>query len=184
MATSLKATLPVLGRLIGVSPNIFYERQKVLMQEGVLTAIAGRGPGSGVLATPESLAMLLIAFFAAPFKLSDLADTTRRVANATSPAGKRCPLTGKSNFVDAFAAALSDRSLLKRVTRVQISGSHSHAEIHFRNKRKIDISAFDGHKIENPGRRFDFSLIVDQIPDFDEAIANFFISDDADAARS
>jgi hypothetical protein len=183
MTTSLKATLPVLGRLIGISPNVLYERQKVLMQEGVLTAIAGRGPGSGVLATPESLALLLIAFFANPIKLSDLAETTRRVASATPTVGKNCPLTGDSNFKDALANVLSDSRLLERVTRVQISGSHSHAEIHFRNKRKIEISAFDGHKIDNPGRRFDFSLIIDQIPDFDEAIANLF-KDDADTERS
>jgi hypothetical protein len=159
MTTSLKATLPVLGRLIGISPNVLYERQKVLMQEGVLIAVAGRGPGSGVLATPESLALLLIAFLATPIKLSDLAETTRRLAGANPTVGKRCPLTAKSTFGEAFASLLSDNHLLARVTKVQISGSHSHAEIHFRNKRNTEISAFDGHKIENPGRRFDFSLL-------------------------
>jgi hypothetical protein len=175
MATSLKATLPVLGRLIGISPNILYERQKVLMQKGVLATVAGRGPGSGVLATPDSLTLLLIAFLASPLKLSDLAETTMRVANAPPTVGKQCPLTGKKTFRDALAAALSDVQLLGRVTRIQVAGSHSHAEIHFRTKRKVEISAFDGHKIENPGRRFDFSLILDEMPEsFDEAIAGLF----------
>jgi hypothetical protein len=183
MTTSLKATLPVLGRLIGISPNVLYERQKVLMQEGVLTTIAGRGPGSGVVATPESLALLLIAFLANPLKLSDLAETTRRIASAAPTVGKKCPFTGASVFGDALAKVLSNRRLLERVTRVQISGSHSHAEIHFRNSRKVEISAFDGHKIENPGRRFDFSLLLNGIPDFDQAIADL-LDDSADTARS
>jgi hypothetical protein len=182
MATSLKATLPVLGRLIGISPNILYERQKVLMQEGVLKVVAGRGPGSGVLATPESLAFLLIAFLA-QLNLADLAETTVRVGKSTPVTGKKCPLTGQSTFKDALAKVLSDNRLLERVTRIKISGSHTYAEIQFRDKRRLETSAFDGHKIENPGRRLDFSLIIDEMPDFEEAIANLF-KDGADEESS
>jgi len=176
MTMSLKASLPVLSRLIRISPNVLYERQKVLMQEGLLTSVPGRGPGSGVLATPEALSLLLIAFFTAPFKLSDLAGDTQRVAKATPVAGKKCPLTGKANFLEALGAALSNKQLRESMTEVRVAGSHTHAEIHFRDKRKICVSAFDGHKIENPGIRFDFSLMLDQIPNFDEAIGSILDS--------
>jgi len=42
-----------------MSPAALYERQRVLVRLGVLTERKGRGPGSGVKLTAESLAALL-----------------------------------------------------------------------------------------------------------------------------
>ena len=53
MALSLKSTLPALGRILGMTPSALYERQKLLVLEGLLHAVPGRGPGSGVPATPS-----------------------------------------------------------------------------------------------------------------------------------
>jgi hypothetical protein len=114
MTTSLKSTLPALGRILGISPNALYERQKVLVAEGLLKVVPGRGPGSGVVATPESVALLLIATFSG-LGVTETGPTARSLAEAVVQVGRKCPLTGAKNCADALARILSDQSLSDRV---------------------------------------------------------------------
>src|ERR1700730_12936218 len=61
MTTSLKAYMPPLARLLGVTPAMLYERQRSLVRAGLLDAGSGWGPGSGVRTTARSVALLLIS---------------------------------------------------------------------------------------------------------------------------
>jgi hypothetical protein len=80
MSTSLKALIPPLAKLWGLNPNALYERQRALIRAGLLEARPGRGPGSGVEASPESVAMLLISVLATD-SLSEVEEKTRLAAD-------------------------------------------------------------------------------------------------------
>ena len=76
-AASLKASLPKLSPLLGVTVNALYERQRELVRKGLLQPRPGRGPGSGAAATLESVA-LIVASILATDNLSDFRDMTDR----------------------------------------------------------------------------------------------------------
>jgi len=61
---SLKTVLQSLSETTGVPWPTLYEHQKSLVQEGLLKPRPGRGPGSGVLATPEVLVLFFVTFMA------------------------------------------------------------------------------------------------------------------------
>lgn len=61
---SLKSLIPKLALALGMTPAAIYERQRALVRAGLIQQRPGHGPGSGVLATPQSVAMLLIAILA------------------------------------------------------------------------------------------------------------------------
>ena len=106
---SLKSVLPSLAKALSISPLALYERQRALVRAGLLKSRPGRGPGSGVLATPESLAMLLIAV-AATSSLSEVEEQASIIANLKSVDG-RCPLTNKKTFAAALTEALKSEYL-------------------------------------------------------------------------
>ena len=109
MAGSLKAYAPLLAWRLGTTPAAVYERQRVLVREGVLKPSQGRGPGSGVPLSPYSVAVLLTAVLSTD-SLSETADTVRMIATAKSiEADGVCSLTGKRNFVEAMALVLDSR---------------------------------------------------------------------------
>ena len=58
---ALKTFLPLLGEWLGVSAAQIYERQRLLVDAGILKQINGRGPGSGVPATPQNISKVLVA---------------------------------------------------------------------------------------------------------------------------
>jgi hypothetical protein len=60
----LKTFLGKLSPLLGVTSAALYERQRVLVDIGLIKPRAGRGPGSGVAFTAENLAALLISILA------------------------------------------------------------------------------------------------------------------------
>ena len=80
MATSLKAFIPTLAKVLEMNPTNLYERQRALVRAGLLKIERGRGPGSGVRGTPESAALLLISLLAT-VNLSKAGIRTRIVAN-------------------------------------------------------------------------------------------------------
>src|SRR6266481_520475 len=107
MATSLKSFLPVLSRILGETPEAIYERQRALVRGGLLESVPGHGPGSGVRATPESVAMLLIGVLGSP-SLSQAGPAARWIANARPGYPKhKCPLTGATTFGGVLAKVLS-----------------------------------------------------------------------------
>jgi hypothetical protein len=61
---SLKSIIPLLSDLVALSEHALYERQRALVRGGLIKGREGRGPGSGVEATPETVAMLLISVLA------------------------------------------------------------------------------------------------------------------------
>jgi hypothetical protein len=94
--TSLKSFIPALAKSVDMTPAALYERQRALVRVGLLHGKSGKGPGSGVRATPESVAMLLIALLATG-SVSEIEDHAMAVANLKS-ATKLCPLTGKKTL--------------------------------------------------------------------------------------
>jgi hypothetical protein len=61
---SLKSIIPLLSDVVALSEHALYERQRALVRGGLIKGREGRGPGSGVEATPETVAMLLISVLA------------------------------------------------------------------------------------------------------------------------
>ena len=61
----LKSFLHGVAPILGVSPAALYERQRALVNIGVLETTTGRGPGSGVPFTAENVAAILISLLAA-----------------------------------------------------------------------------------------------------------------------
>jgi hypothetical protein len=92
----------------------------------LLQAKSGRGPGSGVRLTADTVALLLIAVLATD-SLSDTEEKARAVAKLRSA---RCPLTGKNTFAAALAAILASNDLSKRVSSISVTRTGPTAEIH------------------------------------------------------
>ena len=116
--TSLKNVVLRLAEQLGLPPAAFYERQRVLVRAGLLASRSGRGPGSGVRATPESVALMLIAILAGG-PLSDTPTSTRKIANLKSTKGP-CPFTGKKTFGSALSATLGSEELAKKVAFIDV----------------------------------------------------------------
>jgi hypothetical protein len=132
--TSLKeGVIPKLAKWLKLSPAAIYERQRALMRAGLLESEPGRGPGSGVRATPKSVAMLLTALVASVFP-SESAELTGKVAKLKSDT-KRCQFTGKKTFIDALSHALSSEEQAARILQIQAEhgeGDKLGASIYFR----------------------------------------------------
>jgi hypothetical protein len=106
MAGSLKAYAPLLAWRLGTTPAALYERQRVLVRQGLLESSEGRGPGSGVPLSHYSVALLLVGVLATD-SLSETADKVRMIATAKSiEADGVCSLTRKRSFVEALALVL------------------------------------------------------------------------------
>jgi len=102
MTTSLKSFLPVLSRILAEPADALYKRQHALVREGLLESVPGHGPRSGVRATPESVAMLLIGVLASP-SLSQAGPAARWIANARPGYPKnKCPLTGQQRSAGSW----------------------------------------------------------------------------------
>lgn len=118
---SLNSFLPALSDLVGVTPGVLYERQRSLVQLGLLESKPGRGPGSGVRLSPHNVGVLLLNY-AGTDSLSETS-RTERVCAATfhGNEGKRtCPITGKMYFLDIVIAALTNSDLAARLPWIEI----------------------------------------------------------------
>ena len=129
---SLKSLLPVLAKDLELTPAALYERQRALVRAGLLHVEAGRGPGSGIRATPKSVALLITAILATA-NLSETEAQAKIVANLKSDE-KRCPLAGKATFASALTAALASEDTARRIMYLAVDrgGGRSSAYIFFR----------------------------------------------------
>ena len=128
---SLKGFIPELAKAVGMTPAALYERQRALVRAGLLHGESGRGPGSGVRATPESVAMLLIALLATD-GLSETESEAKVVTNLKSGT-KPCPLTGKKTFASALASALGSEDMARRIRWIEVErGARAGAGIAYR----------------------------------------------------
>src|SRR5277367_5374558 len=96
MTHSLKSGVPEFARILNETSDALYERQRALDREGLLESTPGKGPGSGVRATPESIAMLTIGMLAS-VSLVDVGPLARSFSRAV-PIESECPLTGAKSF--------------------------------------------------------------------------------------
>lgn len=130
--TSLKALLPDVGHIFGISPHVLYLRQQALVREGLLPVQPGRGPGSGVVASPETVAVLVIALLAS-VSLADAPEQTKAFCAALSAKGA-CPLTGQPNLKSALTSILAKPKLAERVNEILVGPSHGSAFIRYDGK--------------------------------------------------
>jgi hypothetical protein len=151
VAGSLKALIPKLAGALGASPAALYERQRALVRAGLLHPLPGHGPGSGVRATPESVALLLIALLATS-SLTETEEQTARIMNLKS-ATKRCPLTGKRTFSTALGSVLASEHLAKRVQSIGVErgGDEAVAEIVFDREAETTSRFGFAHKTYEAG---------------------------------
>jgi hypothetical protein len=160
-SVSLKALIPPLATAIGMTPAAMYERQRALVRAGLLQVERGRGPGSGVRATPDSAATLLMATLVSG-SLSETEQRTRAVARLKS-VSERCPLTGKKSFGSALTAILASEDIAKRVRWIDYERSstasvvQARGSVHFMDnpdekigEHKVRHSEF-GHKYARYG---------------------------------
>ena len=137
MSTSLKAFIPALARLLEQNPNGLYERQRALIRAGLLEARAGRGPGSGVEATPASVAMLLVSVLATD-SLSEVEWATRAGAELTD----QTPTT----FAEALTAILGSETLAAECRGVTFIRNQPSAIIYIKNGPKDGRQFLSGHE--------------------------------------
>jgi hypothetical protein len=163
---------PALGRILGLSPDALYARQRAFVASGILDSTPGRGPGSGVRATPETLADFLIGMLSHA-SLADNVAFAKAIARAV-PGGDKCQLTGMTTFKKALAAIISDKSLAERVNEIRITinggmavilydGSSSEVTLKGLAKpakltRQPETSVFMGKTAKGPGLRFDAAI--------------------------
>ena len=102
---SQKAFIPIMAAKLLITPAALYERQRVLVSEGVLKPVAGRGPGSGVKLTPHSVAMLLISVMVSDTMVG-LSQVTKAFA-LLAPENRKCSLTGAKTLSDAIARVIA-----------------------------------------------------------------------------
>lgn len=115
---SLKSFIPTLANPLGMTPAALYERQRALVRAGLLEAKPGRGRGSGVSVTPQSVAMMLIAILATD-SLSETEAQTKIVATLKNTKG-RCSLTGKKTLAAALTAILASEDTIKRAKWIYV----------------------------------------------------------------
>jgi hypothetical protein len=142
--TSLKAVLPRLATMFDSNPDALYERQRALVRLGVLKPIQGRGPGSGVEFSANSVATLLIAVTA----VNSLSEVDTRIAGFCNAMphypSETCPFTGQKTFLAALQAIFENARLASKVRNVSVEQNTSRILIAYtgRDGRKILKSLF------------------------------------------
>jgi DNA-binding IscR family transcriptional regulator len=131
---SLKSLIRHVSDFTGMSEAAVYERQRALVRAGLLNTERGRGPGSGVRGTPESVALLLISLLATG-SLSEVGLTTRIFANLENKEGF-CPLTGTRTFAEAVAAILASKELAQNIIAIDVSQQTRETQIAYRDPSK------------------------------------------------
>jgi hypothetical protein len=124
MTKSLKSCIPQLARLLDETPDALYERVRALDREGLLKSVPGKGPGSGVRATADSFAMLLIAALMGSVSLIESGPRARAIAKAKST-------TGGGTFREALASILASEESAARVREIHVAVTHGKARIEF-----------------------------------------------------
>jgi hypothetical protein len=143
----LKTYLPQIAPLLGMSAEMAYERQRALVREGMLKLRPGRGPGSGVSADEDSLAVLLISILS--HDLLTEASVTKFYCELRSSQNK-CPVTRAKTFRRALSTILANPVLPAEEILVEvIRGNEPHADVSFSGEN--EMSTFLPEKKWKPG---------------------------------
>lgn len=129
---SLKSIIPDLAPLFGMTPAALYERQRALVRAKLMKVESGRGPGSGVKATPQSIALLLISVLATD-SLSEVESATKVLARLKCLDGP-CGKTGKKIFATALAALLASPELSAETFKIRVFRGENYVQIYFKDK--------------------------------------------------
>ena len=133
----LKTYLPQIAPLLGMSAEMAYERQRALVREGLLKPRPGRGPGSGVSADEDSLAVLLISVLS--HDLLTEAAATKFYCELRS--SKKCPVTGAKTFRKALSTILANPVLPAETILVEVIRSREpHADVSFMDE-DLDVTS-------------------------------------------
>jgi hypothetical protein len=137
---SLKTYTPILARLLDMTPDTLYERQRAMVRLGLLDAPTGRGPGSGVPAVPATVSFM-IALALATDSLSEIDHKVRKLADARAVT-KVCPLTGKVKFREALAKILASEAIAEKVQSIDVTRSDLQAKIRYIEDGRSEVSRF------------------------------------------
>lgn len=153
---SLTSFLPQIAPTLGLTKDALYERQRALVRMRLLPTPQGRGRGSGAEATPDTVALLIIACLATD-NLSDTDGRVQKLAFAPFIQDKKhkvCPTTGKRSFAEALGFLLSeDASAVDKVsnhTSVTVSRFEPSARV-ASSWRELKFSQF-GHSDKTKGQ--------------------------------
>jgi hypothetical protein len=124
---SLKSFLPVFARIMTLTPDALYGRQRALVQLGVLKGTEGRGPGSGVFLDSDNVSAMIIALMAAD-TLLDTDERVVRMCEAKPKAGRVCRWTRERSLRAALSKILVTNELLEDLEFVVVSRGYG-AEI-------------------------------------------------------
>jgi hypothetical protein len=151
---SLKRYTPILADYLDLTSDALYERQRVLVRLNLLEAPSGRGPGSGIRATPSAVSQIIVAVLATD-SLSEIDLKARGLGNGRAE-NKVCPLTGRNDFLGALESILTSEVLAKKVTSIEVERSTLKATIYFNQKgrRYPGLSNFGIRPIKFGSHRF------------------------------
>jgi hypothetical protein len=166
MIGGLKTYLPRLAEIVGSTPAALYERQRALTRLGLLIPQAGRGPGSGIKLSADSVAAMVISLMATE-NLSDVDERMVRLCNArpltTAEEVERLShpddevegdladliaksadaLTGVKTFRQAIKTLLADPSL-SREWQISLSlEQYRRARIAFNKEGEMQFTSFE-----------------------------------------
>jgi hypothetical protein len=154
---SLKLFIPSLADVLGVNRHALYERQRVLMRENLLTAIPGRGPGSGVRISPASVGMLLISFLATD-GLADAGPDTKALAQAKYVERPADELRSAKTFRAAITNMLAFEDVAAAVARIKVERRYLQATIFLREPQSTEPlhwADFGASQFDLPHDRFE-----------------------------
>ena len=154
-----------------VTPSALYSLQVAYLRAGLLDAVKGRGPGSGVQASSKTLAQFLIALATNASSKENVRDA-KALAKARPLMNNECPLTKtKTTFVDALVRLLTDESLASRVNEVDIGSGQAmirYDGAHWKEgperwAAKPPVNSIFVARVPNRGLRFSASISGDNL---------------------
>jgi hypothetical protein len=135
---SLKGYAPKLATMLATTEAAIYEKQRTLVRAGLLKTIPGRGPGSGVPASPRSVALIMLAVMASE-SLSTTVSRVRTTAGLIYRSGKI--FREGATLLDTLEELLSDPSRATEVAFLEVS-------------RNLPVANIRGHWKTDKGMAF------------------------------
>lgn len=104
--TALKTYLPALAKTIGKNPSQLNEWLRALVAAKVLVPRKGKGPGSGVELSAQSLSAFILALLSGEVRNEAVA-LCKLLAGAKPLRYRNCPVSKAPTLVEAMVAGLS-----------------------------------------------------------------------------
>ncbi len=137
MTTPLARHIPALAAVLGEKPTTLYERQRELIREGLLHAVPGRGRGSGVQATPRTIATLVLGMLAS-VELAGSGRRTRMIADSVVPGRVSPSLVADGEcLLDFLVRIVSDEGLAHHVYEIEVEALSRVATIRYRSESNM-----------------------------------------------